>query len=194
MDPNTKLILDELRSVQSNLTARMDLVENSVDKRVASLENAAKAFDTWQPKMDATMEELCAEVDAIRKTDEKVEMLREEMTALRKSVSRFILDAMPAMPAGVLLQPPKVSAASIPAGWTKFSPLGHHEESSHRGFEYSTQSPVKGMLTPPNPDPKPKLLRSYSGSALVAGAPSGSSGGDGFPRRTWHGEGVPGGN
>ena len=72
MDPNTKLILDELRSVQANLTARMDLVESSVGKRVASLEDAAKAFDTWRPKVD----ELRAEVDAIRKTDEKVETLR----------------------------------------------------------------------------------------------------------------------
>ena len=116
MDPNTKLILDELRSVQVNLTAHMDLVENSIGKRVASLEDAAKAFDTWRPKMDATVEELRAEVDAIRKTDEKVETLREEMTALRKSVSRSVLDAAPAMPTGVLPPPPKVSAATIPTG------------------------------------------------------------------------------
>ncbi|XP_066395665.1 uncharacterized protein [Miscanthus floridulus] len=147
MDPNTKLILDELRSVQSNLTSRMDLVENSVGKRVASLEDDTKAFDTWRPKMDATVEELRAEVDAIRKTDEKVEMLREEMTALRKSVSRSVLDtwfynATPAMPTGVLPSPPKVSVATIPAGWTKFSLIGHREELGHRGFEYPTQSPV----------------------------------------------------
>ena len=62
----------------------MDLVENSVGKRVSSLEDVAKAFDTWGPKMDATVEELRAEVDAIRKTDGKVDMLREEMTALQK--------------------------------------------------------------------------------------------------------------
>jgi len=194
MDSNTKLILDELRSVQANLTARMDLMESSVGKRVGSLEDAAKAFDTWRPKVDATVDELRAEVGAIRKTDEKVETLREEMTALRKSVSRSVLDAAPAVPTGVLPAPPKVSVATIPASWTKFSPLGHREESSHRGFEYPTQSPVKGTLTPSNPDPKPKLLRSYSGSALIAGVPSGSGGDDGFPRRCWHGEGVPGGN
>jgi hypothetical protein len=35
----------------------MDLVENSIDKRVASLEDATKAFDTWCLKMDVTMEE-----------------------------------------------------------------------------------------------------------------------------------------
>ena len=167
----------------------MDLVENSIGKRVASLEDAAKAFNTWRPKMDATVVELRAEVDAIRKTNEKVETLRKEITALHKSVSRSVLDAAPAMPTGVLQPPPKVSA-----GWTKFSPIGHHEESGHRGLEFPTQSPVKGTLIPPNPDTKPKLLRSYSGSALMVGVPSGSGGGDGFPRRPWHGKGVPRGN
>ena len=180
--------------MQANLTARMDLVDNSIDKRIASLEDAAKAFDTWRPKMDATVDELRAEVGVIRKTNEKVETLREEMTMLHKSVSRSVLDAASVVPTGVPPSPPKVSAATIPAGWTKFSPLGPREESSHQGFEYSTQSPVKGTLTPSNPDPKPKLLRSYSGSALIAGVPSGLGGGDGFLRRPWHGEGVPGGN
>jgi hypothetical protein len=169
----------------------MDLVENSIGKRVASLEDAAKAFDTWHTKMDATVEELRAEVDMIRKTDEKVETLREEMTALCKSVSRSVLDAAPAIPSGVLQPPPKVSTTTIPTSWTKFSPIGHHKESSHRGFEFPAQSLVKGTLIPPNPDPKPKLLRSYSGSALMVGVPNGSGGGDGFPRCTWHGDGVP---
>ena len=94
----------------------MDLVENSIGKRVASLEDAAKAFDTWRPKVNATVDELRAEVGAIRKTDEKVETLREEMTALRKSVSRSVLDVALAVPTGVLPSPPKVSAVTIPAG------------------------------------------------------------------------------
>ena len=54
--------------MQSNLTARMDLVERSVGKRVASLEDAAKAFDTWRPKVDATVDELRAEVGAMCRT------------------------------------------------------------------------------------------------------------------------------
>lgn len=146
-------------------------------------------FDNWRPQMDATVENLRTEIAAIRKTEERVETLREEMTALRKSVSRSVLDAAPAMPTGVL-PPPSRSTTSIPVGWTKFGPTGHREESSHRGFEFPTQSPVKGTLIPPNLDPKPKLLRSYSGSALVAGVPGGSGGDAGFPRRTWHGDGV----
>ena len=87
MDPNTKLILDELKSVQMNLTNRIVAEETSIGARVGSLEDATKVFDAWKPKMDATMEELRSEVGAIRKTDEKVEALHEEMTALHKSMS-----------------------------------------------------------------------------------------------------------
>jgi len=137
MDFNTKLILDELKSVQSNLTNRIDAVEHSIAARVGSLEDAAKVFDAWKPKMDASVAELHAEIGAFRKTEEKVETMREEMTALRMSVSRSILDATQATPSGVL-PPPNVSAASIPAGWTHFCPLGHHEESSHQGLEFQT--------------------------------------------------------
>jgi len=175
MNPNTKLILDELKSVQSNLTNRIDVVEHSIGSRVGVLEDAAKVFDDWKPKMDASVAELCTEIGTLWKTEEKVEMLREEMTALRKSVSRSALDATQIAPSGVL-PPPKVSAASIPAGWTQFRPLGHHEESSHRGFESSTQSPVKGTFIPPDPNSQPKLHRSYSSTALDAGNPGGSGG------------------
>jgi len=101
--------------------------------------------------------------------------MREEMAALHKSVSRSILDATQAAPSSVL-PPPKVSAASIPAGWTHFRPLGHHEESSHRGLEFQTRSPIKGTFIPPDPDPKPKLHRYYSSSALMAGTHGGSGG------------------
>ena len=112
MDLNTKLILDELKSVQTNLTNRIDAVEHSIGARVGSLEDAAKVLDTWKPTMDASIAELRAEIGAFRKTEEKVESMREEMTALRKSVSRSVLDAMQAAPTGVL-QRPKESPAWI---------------------------------------------------------------------------------
>jgi hypothetical protein len=180
MDRNTKLILDELKSVQSNLTNRIDVVEHSIGARVGSLEDAAKVFDAWKPMMDASIAELRAEMGAFRKTEATVETMREEMTAVRKSVSRSVLDATPAAPFSVL-PPPKVSAASIPAGWTHFRPLGPREESSHRGFEFSTRSPVKGTFNSPDPDPSPKLHRSYSSSALDAGTHGGSGGVHGSP-------------
>ena len=102
MDLNTKLIFDELKSVQTNLINRIDAVEHSIGARVGSLEDAAKVLDAWKPTMDASVAELRAEIGAFRKTEERVELLREEMTALRKSVSRSVLDATQAAPTGVL--------------------------------------------------------------------------------------------
>jgi hypothetical protein len=102
MDPNTKLILDELKSVQTNLTNRIGAVESSIGARVEFLEGVAQVFGTWRPQMEATVEELRAEMGAIRTTETTVETLREEMTALRKSVSRTVLDATSTMPTGVL--------------------------------------------------------------------------------------------
>ncbi|XP_066365004.1 uncharacterized protein [Miscanthus floridulus] len=92
--------------------------------------------------MEAIVKELCTKVGAIRKTEASVESLREEMTALRKSVSRTVLDAAPAMPTGVLPSP-TVTATKVPVGVTMFSPIGHREESSHQGFEFPAQSPIK---------------------------------------------------
>ena len=66
MDPNTKLILDELKSVQSNLTSRIDAVEHSIVARVGSLEDAAKVFNAWKPNMDASAAELRAKIGAFR--------------------------------------------------------------------------------------------------------------------------------
>lgn len=130
MDPNTKLILDELKSVQSNLTTRIDAVEQSIGFRVGALEDAAKVFDAWKPTMDASVVELRVKIGALNKMDEKVESMRDEMTALHKSVSRSVLDATQAAPAGVL-PPPKMSTASIPTRWTHFHLLGPREELSH---------------------------------------------------------------
>ena len=93
MDLNTKLILDEHMSVQTNLTNRIDAVEHSIGARVGSLEDVAKVLDAWKPTMDASAVELCVEIGAFRKTEEKVELMREEMTTLRKSVSRSVLGA-----------------------------------------------------------------------------------------------------
>ena len=60
--------------------------------------------------MDTSVKELRSEIGAIRKSEDAVEKIREEMTALRKTVSRTALDAAPAAASGVL-PPPLVTAA-----------------------------------------------------------------------------------
>lgn len=109
MDPNTKLILNALKSMQSNWTNCIDSVEHSIGVRVGLLEDASKVFDALKPRMDASVEELRSEVGVIRKTVAKVELLLEEMTALRKIVNHTVLDAAPAVPSSVL--PPQADWA-----------------------------------------------------------------------------------
>ena len=89
--------------------------------------------------------------------------MHEEMTTLRKSVSRVVLEAAPAMPAGILAQP-VVTAATSSAGHPNTGPVvGHRVETRHQEFESLTPLPVKGTLdfkSHPLPKPIPRLRRS----------------------------------
>ena len=92
------------------------------------------------------MEELRSEVSTLRKQEGVIEKMREEMTALRKSVSRVVLEAAPTMAAGILAQP-VVFMATSSAGHPNIGPVvGHRVELRHLEFESLTPLPVKGML------------------------------------------------
>jgi hypothetical protein len=95
--------------------------------------------------------------------------MREEMTALSKSISRVVLDAALAMPAGILAQP-LVTAVTSSTGHPNTGPVvGHRVEKHHREFESLTPLPVKGTsdLKPHLfPQPNPRLRRSLSSSQL----------------------------
>ena len=113
MEPNFKLMLDEMKSMQTalegsiaavnlSLGTRIGAVERTISDRFGRLEDAAKVFDEWKPTVDESVKDLRAEIGAIRKSEEVVDKMREEMTALRKTVSRAALDATPSAAAGVL--------------------------------------------------------------------------------------------
>ena len=117
MDSNTKLLLDELKSVkvslESSLGGRIGEVEASLGKRIGAvehsiadrfnrLEEAAKVLDEWKPKADASVVELRAELGEVCKSDAVVEQMREEMTTLHKTMSRVVLDSDPSASTGVL--------------------------------------------------------------------------------------------
>lgn len=137
MDPNIKLLLDEIKSVQTSLTnidskllSRIDAIEHAIGGSFDKLESAAKVFDTWKPQVDASMEEVRAEISMFRKTDESVQQMHSNMTALRKTINRAAL-ASAAAPTGVL-SPPLVFAKTAPGGSTSSGPFGHGVETSHR--------------------------------------------------------------
>ena len=96
--------------------------------------------------------------------------MHEEMMALRKSVSRVVLEAAPTMAAGILAQP-VVFMATSSAGHPNTGPVvGHRVESHHREFGSLTPLPVKGTLdfkSHPFPKPIPRLRRSLSSPQIA---------------------------
>jgi hypothetical protein len=170
MDPNFQLLLDEIKSVKTavnGVESRVGAVETSLGSRISAMdcsisdqfsrvEDVVRVFDDWRPTVDASMEELQSEVSTLRKQEGAIEKMHEEMTALRKLVSRVVLDAAPAMPAGILAQP-LVTAATSSAGHPHTGPVVRHcVDTNHREFESLTPLPVRSILNLtqfPNPFP-----------------------------------------
>jgi hypothetical protein len=190
MDPNFKLLLNEIKVVQMSLTNidsrifdRIDAVEHAIAGRFDKLEGAAQVFNAWKPKVDASMEDMRTEISAFRKTDKLVERIHSEMIALRKTVSRTMLESTTTALTGVL-PPPLAFPAPTMAGGSVIRPLGHDVESSHRGMSFELKSLVKGTQLHPHPISLPKLHRSLSSLALVMVGLGGTSGDHGV----WHRE------
>jgi hypothetical protein len=177
-------------------------MESFISERFAKMEDAAQVFDTWKPTIDASVKELRLEIGAIRKSEEAVEKMREEMMVLRKTVSCAALDAGPSTPAGILHQPGAVFAPSSTGKPATTPCFGPRVELRHRGLEHPVQSPIKGTILisaatfhtgpVPLPRPFPGMHRSLSGSVLEQGGRMFQVG-DGpvreQPRRDHHGHG-----
>jgi hypothetical protein len=104
--------------------------------------------------VDASVAELRSELGAIRKSKAVVEQMREEMTVLRKTVSRVVLDSDPSTSVGVLKTQPVVAAATSSAGHPAIGPfVGHGSTLHHQGFEPTAQPSVKGKLIQTLPQP-----------------------------------------
>lgn len=104
MEPNPKLVLEEMKTmkqsiegsigaVKSSLEDRIGSVERTISDRFGRLKDAARVFDEWKPVVDASVSELRSEIGVIRKSEDVVERMREEMTALCETVSCAALDA-----------------------------------------------------------------------------------------------------
>lgn len=103
MDPNLKLIMDELKGIRSNfcdlqssMTQRIDVVEKTLADRFASMDSAAKVFNDWKPHVDAAVDDI-----------------HQEMGVLRKSVHRMVLDGSLTTSACIFTNPLAVTARNI---------------------------------------------------------------------------------
>jgi hypothetical protein len=86
MEPNFKLMLDEMKSLRSDvndqikgihndvnglqisLSDRITSVEQKLTNRLINMDNAAKVFADWRPRIDATIDDIRLEMGAMRKT------------------------------------------------------------------------------------------------------------------------------
>lgn len=143
MEPNFKLMRDELKSMKTSLKGSIAAVNPSLGNHISSmehtisnqfrhLEDATKVFDTWKPTIDESMKELHSKIEAIHKFEEVVEKMWEEMMALHKTVSHVALKATLATTFGVL-PPPQVTTAraSSSAGPKVTSPFVGHGTPQH---------------------------------------------------------------
>ncbi|PAN39674.1 hypothetical protein PAHAL_7G260200 [Panicum hallii] len=158
MDPNTKIVLDEMQQrfvdemkkqfdvLDSKWTQQFTDAENRKEERVLALEQsveaAATAFETWRPQIDSAVEDL-----------------KMEVTKLNKHLDRALLDR--STDSGLLQ--PTVSATARPyAGFTADGSSGHRHEHNHRDHEFGivfthTHIPVKGTSPPLFTPPSSKL-------------------------------------
>uniref|UniRef100_A0A0A9AK33 Retrotransposon gag domain-containing protein n=1 Tax=Arundo donax TaxID=35708 RepID=A0A0A9AK33_ARUDO len=79
MDPQMKLLFDELKSMtqsmedlKKSVEDRINGVEHSLCDRFMAMESVAKGLEDWKPRVEASVEYLRVEVAALRKTVNRV--------------------------------------------------------------------------------------------------------------------------
>ncbi|CAD6228400.1 unnamed protein product [Miscanthus lutarioriparius] len=112
---------------QTDLSKRIDDVEAALGARFTTLENTHKLFDDWRPRVDAT-----------------IDGFRVELSMMRKTMNRVVLDSGSASSASLLTKS-KMTAVSSSAGNPVIDPVGHHVDKHHRGFGFQTRLPGKGV-------------------------------------------------
>jgi uncharacterized protein YukE len=170
MNPNTKLLLEEMRKEfadqklemkkafaeqDAKWESRLSAVESKQDERVDALEHAAKEFESWKPTIESSVQVVKAEVQKLSRHWERA--VKEKTDAGLFPSPQFAgTDPQPPPP------PPLKSVPQRPsAGGEADGPTGHRVHQWNRDTRYGsvtyTQIPDKGTCTLPSPrSPFPK--------------------------------------
>jgi len=127
MDPNTKLLMDEMKKLGDRFSAVescVDSLESSLGDRFKVVEASTSEFTAWRPGVDAAVEDLKLQIGAVN-----------------KQLDRVVLDRGSHEP-GILLSP-EAAAASPPAGNPAVGPDGHRHEHGYGSVTTFTHLPVK---------------------------------------------------
>jgi hypothetical protein len=164
MDPNTKLILDEMKKLGDRLSS----LESSVGdlrKSFKTVEGKADAVHAWKSEIDVSVVDLVGKVEAVEGLAGKVNAvadlagkasavddLKSQVSNLSNRVDRVVLDR--GGPVLGILPNPEVAAATPSAGNPAIGPKGHCVDNHLRENGYGsvlayTHLPVKGTSSDP---------------------------------------------
>jgi hypothetical protein len=130
-------VRNDVNGLQISLTDRITAVEAKLADRFVEMDHATKVFDDWKLRIKATIDDICL-----------------EMGAMRKTFQRVVLDGDPATSAGVFHRVGATTASS-PAGNPVVGPIGHRVEHNHRESGIQSPLPVKGTLPSSSIHPLP---------------------------------------
>jgi chaperonin cofactor prefoldin len=154
MDPNSKLLLDEMKKLGERFTSLESRID-ALGNRFAPLEARADEISAWKAGVDASVADLVIKVDAIESHASKstaVDDLKQQVSTLSTKIDRVVLNRTG--PATGILPTPEMAAVTPSAGNPAIGPEGHRFDSHIRENGYGsvmayTQLPVKGT----SPDP-----------------------------------------
>jgi hypothetical protein len=192
MDPNTKLLLDEMKKLGERFTSLEARVDGLGD-RFKSIELQEEEAKVWRTTVDSSVADLAAKADAMNifasKVDDvddfvrkagDIDSLKAQISAISTRVDRVVLDRG-GLVSGILPKP-ETGAATPSAGNPSVGPDGHCFDKQFREDGYGsvltyTQLPGKGMSPDP---PVPPSSRPFGFSRYA------NSGGVSVPHSTGH--------
>jgi len=141
MDPNTKLILDEMNKrfteLDTKLEQRLIESESTHDAHLSILEDKAAAFEEGKPHADAVSATFS---DWKPFLEASVEDLKLEVTKIHKAWDRLALDRSGSGQG--ILEHPSSASARPPAGSTADSLSGHRVDHNHRDLSLGRFLPI----------------------------------------------------
>jgi hypothetical protein len=164
MDPNTKLILDEMKKLGDRLSS-LELSVGDLHKSFNTIEGKADAVQEWKSEIDASVVDLVGKVAAVEGLAGKVNAvvdlagaatavddLKSQVSNLSNRVDRVVLNR--GRPVLGILPNPEMAAATPSAGNPAIGRKGHCVDNHLRKNGYGsvlayTHLPVKGTSSDP---------------------------------------------
>jgi uncharacterized protein YoxC len=154
MDPNSKLLLDEMKKLADRFTSLESRVD-ALGNRFQPLEDKAEELSVWKEGIDTSVMDLVAKFDAVGDLSIKVDAnneLNQQVSNLSTKVDRVVLDH--GCQTQGILPKPEMAVVTPLVGNPVIGPHGHRFDNHLRENGYGsvmsyTQLPVKGTSSYP---------------------------------------------